>query len=474
MPKHIFLSYCREDEASVAELRQNLIAAGENLWSVGDILPGQDWKLEIRRALEKAYAIIICFSENTEKRYRSGIFPELRNAIEIQRSQLPSHIFMIPVRFSNCSIPDFKIDATRSFSDLQFVDLFPQSQKQYGTKKLLKAIAAVHSHPSKLSQSASTVPEPEPVFPNERIRSITQGLEEARDQMKHLTRTDKRMAETKERILELRRQLREGGQRQPGEVLSERYKLIELLGTGGFAKVWKAYDLKKRRLVAVKMLHGQFVDDHFRIERFFRGAKSMSKLHHPGIVRVLSERCVDEGFHFFVMEYWDGGNFHSGIVRGGIDADTALNVIRSVGNALHFAHLKGLLHRDIKPSNILLNSEGHACLTDFDLIKVTDSTGGTRTRAGLGTFVYSAPEVMAEPKDTGVAADIYGLGMTAIFALHGKDLPFNVLRDPAEIINSLTCAPYRKKVLTKAVAWKPEERFSSVIAFCEALKIPIL
>ncbi len=147
MKQHVFLSYCREDISLVAELRQNLIAAGEKVWWDQDLLPGQDWKLEIKRALGRAYAVVACFSENTEKGPSSGIFPELRDAIEIYRKLAPGHVFLSPIRFSDCSLPDFQIDANRYLTDLQYVDFFPATQKKDGLAKLIAAVAAAPDHP---------------------------------------------------------------------------------------------------------------------------------------------------------------------------------------------------------------------------------------------------------------------------------------------------------------------------------------
>nr|MDJ0837252.1 serine/threonine-protein kinase [Acidobacteriota bacterium] len=265
------------------------------------------------------------------------------------------------------------------------------------------------------------VSEPQPVYRDQGIREISQALEDAERQLEQASIEGRSTIEIRESILDLRRRLREGGRRQPGEILDDRYKLIDVLGKGGFAEVWKAWDRTKRRLVAVKIMHGQFTGDKTRKERFFRGARKMRELRHPAVVDVFDEQCEDEGFPFFVMAYQAGGNLHDRVLQGKLDEAAVLAVIRTIGEALVYAHQHDLVHRDIKPGNILLDGQGRACLTDFDLVKAADSTGGTRTRTGLGTFVYAAPELMAEAKDAGVAADIYGLGMTTLFALYGKD-----------------------------------------------------
>ncbi|MDJ0837513.1 MAG: SUMF1/EgtB/PvdO family nonheme iron enzyme [Acidobacteriota bacterium] len=297
-------------------------------------------------------------------------------------------------------------------------------------------------------------------------------LKEKKAQLKQATIAGEPTTELRADILKLRRQLRNGNQPHPEEVLSERYELIEVLGQGGFARVWKAYDLEQERVVAAKILHGQYADDRTRRERFFRGARRMGELQHPGIVRVLAERCEDEHLAYFVMAYCDGGNLRDRVVKDGLPLEEALSVIRAVGDALCHAHRHGLVHRDIKPGNILLDSNGGACLTDFDLVKAADTTGGTRTGMGLGTFVYAAPEAMADARGAGVEADVYGLGMTTLFALYGKDLPMDVIRDARGIIEKLPCSLRFKKAVTKAVSWRVEDRFQSVEAFLAALEPP--
>src|SRR5689334_9700214 len=103
--KHVFLSYCRDNMDQVARLRGDLSAAGESVWWDQDIQPGQDWKLEIRQAMKDAYAVVLCFSKESQARNRSGIYPEALDAISAYREYAPGSIFLIPVRLSECEIP---------------------------------------------------------------------------------------------------------------------------------------------------------------------------------------------------------------------------------------------------------------------------------------------------------------------------------------------------------------------------------
>ncbi len=259
------------------------------------------------------------------------------------------------------------------------------------------------------------------------------------------------------------------GQLEPGIVLAGRYELVQLVGRGGFGTVWQARDLRLERDVAVKVFQGSHADDHIRVERFHRGARRMASLQHEGVVRVLAEEGEDSGFHFFVMEYLRRGNLRQVVLEGELSGDAALDLIAQVGEALAYAHERGVVHRDVKPSNILLDDDGRPQLTDFDLVRALDTTGGTRTGA-LGTFVYAAPEQLSNAKNVGPQADIYALGMTAVFALHGADLPATVIRQLDPVLDELDCTPSVRAVLEKALAWERGERWETVREFLQALK----
>jgi len=145
--KHIFLSYCHDNELDVAQLRDELIAAGEAVWWDKDILPGKDWKQEIRRAMKDSYAVVLCLSKELAARVESGVFPEVSDAISVYRKQAPGGIFLIPIRLSDCEIPDIEIDDTRTLDRLQSVDLFPAANRAAGLQKLLAALKASPNHP---------------------------------------------------------------------------------------------------------------------------------------------------------------------------------------------------------------------------------------------------------------------------------------------------------------------------------------
>ena len=139
--KHIFISYCHDNKEAVARLVEELENAGEAVWWDEDILGGRDWKEAIRAAMKNAYAVVLCLSpELTEDRYRSGVYPEVRDAITIFRQYGPGQAFIFPVKLDDCEIPLIEIDDTRTLDRLQCIDLYPERKRAAGVTKLLASL----------------------------------------------------------------------------------------------------------------------------------------------------------------------------------------------------------------------------------------------------------------------------------------------------------------------------------------------
>jgi serine/threonine protein kinase len=271
-------------------------------------------------------------------------------------------------------------------------------------------------------------------------------------------------------ILELRRQLREGGRLLAGDTLGDgRYLLVRFVGRGGFAVVWEAHDSAAQQRVAIKVLHPNLGGDPLRREHFFRGAQAMMKLVHPAVVRVLEPTGEDGGVYYFVMEFVPGGNLREAVLAQHVNGEEILPLVLQVGDALALAHKRGMVHRDVKPANILLDEHGSARLTDFDLVSAQDTTGGTRASA-LEVVVYTAPECLEKPQEATARADVYGLGMTAIFCLSGRELSLATFRNPEPTIARLKCASRVRNVLRQAVAWEPDKRFVDASAMVAELR----
>ncbi len=312
---------------------------------------------------------------------------------------------------------------------------------------------------------------PTPSFTDAASRELAEALEAAQLQYEELVCTDGDPSKALEQMLNLKRQLREGGQLQAGDYLANgRFRLLEERGRGGFATVFKAYDRQGQELVAVKVLHGQLARDRTRRERFFRGARKMAQLQHQGIVRVIEPQLEESGYQFFVMEYVDGGDLRQAVLEGRLTGVSGLNALRPVAEALGFAHSKKIVHRDVKPANILLTATGEAKLTDFDLVRAHDSTGGTRTGRMLGTIPYVAPEAMTHAKSVDEQADLYSLAMTMVFVLAGKELPITVIRGSKPLIDGLDGTYTLKQALATATSWEPTRRPLSVLALWQVVE----
>ena len=305
---------------------------------------------------------------------------------------------------------------------------------------------------------------------DDQTSEIKHKLEQAQARKKRLDRAGADTTEVFREIVGLKRALRGGDQLHVGDTLGhDRYLLVSRLGRGGFGTVWKAVDQAHNNTeVAIKVLHNNLAQEPVRRDRFIRGARIMAELDHPGMIRVIEPHVEDQGYHYFVMELAAGGTLRNAVLDRRLTAETGMPLVIGVGRALAAAHKRGYVHRDVKPTNILMAEPGEAKLTDFDLVAAADTTGGTRTGA-LGTFVYAAPEQLDHPQDVDGRADIYGLAMTAVFVLCGRDLPMTVMRDASGFIGQQECSPGLAQVLARAVNWEPEQRFATMSEFCDAL-----
>jgi serine/threonine protein kinase len=316
-------------------------------------------------------------------------------------------------------------------------------------------------------------PSQTPLYADEQTQAVATELEKA---LKRRDRLRQAKADTKQvdrDILALRRQIREGGVLRAGDSLGDgRYLLLEQVGRGGFAHVWRARDRQTSTDVAIKVLRSDLAHDPQRRDRFFRGARIMAELDHPAVVKVLEQNGEDGGYHYFVMEFVPGGDLRQAVLRGDLDKGAGLRIVLEVGAALAKAHERGVIHRDVKPANILIHADGSPRLTDFDLVAAADTTGGTRSGA-LGTFVYAAPECMHHPQNADARVDVYGLAMTAVFVLYGQELPLDVVRDAKTFIDSLQCMKHRKEVLARAASWEAATRHDNASEFCHELRLAL-
>ncbi|HEX4951992.1 MAG TPA: SUMF1/EgtB/PvdO family nonheme iron enzyme [Thermoanaerobaculia bacterium] len=445
----VFLSYNSRDWPVVEQIGAQLKARGLRVWlDKWELLPGDLVQEALETAIIASRSVAVFVGP-------SGIGPwervEMRAALMLA---VEKRLRVVPVLLPGVSAaPELPL----FLREFHWLDLRGGIEGG-GLSRLVQGIKG--ERPS----------EPEPVFRDQTTRDLFLRRRELEAQLEQLQISGTDPTATRAELLDVRRQIRAGGQLRAGDDLAaKRYLLIAQVGRGGFATVWKAWDRKLRQFVAVKVLADDSEHGGQRRERFFRGARQMARLDHPGIVRVLEVELEDEGYHFFVMEYLPGGDLRQAVLKNKLTTEQALEAVLQAGEALDYAHRQGVIHRDIKPANILLDGEGRAKLTDFDLVRAFDTTGGTRTSTQLGTFVYAAPESMTEGKEAGIPADVYSLGMTTCFVVHGRELPASAVFNLASFREGLPCSAPLQQVLGRATALEAGERYGSVGEFLRAL-----
>lgn len=257
-----------------------------------------------------------------------------------------------------------------------------------------------------------------------------------------------------------------------GKILGNRYQVVEKIGDGGTAFVFRGQDSLLSRNVTIKVLRPEYVSDQDFVRRFRREAQAAASLSHPNVVSIYDVGYEDET-HFIVMEYVKGQSLKALIEeRGPLPLRLAINYACQIAQALDHAHRHGIIHRDIKPHNILINSDGRVKVTDFGIAQaVTSSTLTYNNGAILGSVHYFSPE-QARGGQTGEKADIYSLGIVLYEMLTGRvpyaaDSPVSVamkhLQEPfpdprafnTEIPTVIT------QVIRKAVEKDPARRFQS-------------
>lgn len=198
------------------------------------------------------------------------------------------------------------------------------------------------------------------------------------------------------------------------------FELLETIGRGGMATVHKARDLELDRIVALKILPPETVNDAESVSRFKQEARAAALLNHDHIARVYY--CgEDQGLHFIAFEFVAGDNLRTIMDRDGLlGAATAVQYLLHVASGLKHAAERGVVHRDIKPSNILITHEGQAKIVDMGLARQLETGGVTQSGVTLGTFDYISPEQALDPRRADVRSDIYSLGCTFYHALTGK------------------------------------------------------
>lgn len=257
------------------------------------------------------------------------------------------------------------------------------------------------------------------------------------------------------------------------------YQIVEQVGQGGMATVYKAYQPGLNRYVAVKVLPPIHAQQPGFSERFRREAEAIANLNHPNILPVYDSGQEDE-YSFIVMRYVEGAHTLKQVMQTRLSLRQVTDLIEQIAAALDYAHRQGVIHRDVKPSNVLVDGDW-ALLTDFGLAKMTeDSVRLTGTGVGIGTPAYMSPE-QGQGQLVDHRTDIYALGIILFEMLTGH-IPHNA-ETPVAIIFKRATEPLPlprvlnpdipeavERVILKALAREPDDRFTSAGALATALK----
>jgi len=263
-----------------------------------------------------------------------------------------------------------------------------------------------------------------------------------------------------------------------------KYRLVEKLGRGVMAEVYRAYDPGLNRRVAVKVLHSFLAGEEDFLGRFEREATAMTRLQHPNIVRILD--FDHEGdLYYIVMEFIDGSTLQAELrerSRMGqpFDPKETARILTAIGNAVDYVHGKGVVHRDLKPANIMFTSEGEPMLTDFGIAKIVGAKRYTMTGAISGTPTYMSPE-QGQGERGDERSDIYSLGVILYEMVTGRvpfdaDTPFATImkhiNDPLPLPRQVypQLSESVERVILKALSKEPDDRYQMAGEMARALQ----
>src|ERR1700676_4831009 len=256
------------------------------------------------------------------------------------------------------------------------------------------------------------------------------------------------------------------------------FRIVERIGSGGMATVFKAYQPTLDRYVAVKVMPAYHARDPIFMKRFVQEARSVAKLQHANIVQI-HDFGEQDSITFIVMEYVDGGTLKDRLKRA-LPIPEAVDYMIQAAEGLNCAHNNGIVHRDVKPANMLLRKDGYLLLSDFGIAKILEGTTNlTRVGTGIGTPQYMSPE-----QGTGQAvdrrSDIYSLGIVLFHCLAGRvpfsaDNPLTItvkhLNEPlpGEMLRAAGVPAPIEQVVVKMTAKAAQDRYQTTDELINAL-----
>jgi serine/threonine protein kinase len=263
----------------------------------------------------------------------------------------------------------------------------------------------------------------------------------------------------------------------PGTILNNRYRIVKLVGKGGFGAVYRAWDLNLQKPCAVKE---NLELSQEALKQFIREAKILSNLTHPNLPRVTDYFSISNQGQYLVMDFVEGDDLKTLIdqYNGRVPEALALSIIEQVADALSYLHTQKppIIHRDIKPQNIIITPDKHAFLVDFGIVKIFDPQFTTTLGARAYTPGYSPPEQYGQG-GTDTRSDVYALGATMYHLLCGQEPPESIQRTTGkELIKPRTLNPSisvkTESIILRAMQLIPSARYDSASYFLSALREP--
>ncbi len=250
---------------------------------------------------------------------------------------------------------------------------------------------------------------------------------------------------------------------EAGDVVADRYQVVEMVGQGGFARVYRAEDLNLPREVALKELKRPGSCPEDVLLRFYNEPKQIAKLDHPQVIKVIEVAEEPGRGPIIVMEFLpnDLENYIESRPGGKLPVQEAAGILAGIASALAAAHKQGIIHRDVKPRNVLLTRDGYAKLTDFGIAQSATLALSTQFDAKLGTFEYMAPEAKQSAKGAIPQSDVYSLGVTLYRCVTGAQ--------PSSIVRIEKAPAEARLILDKCLQDDPEDRYQTADEVEEAL-----